>query len=284
VVGAGDNSLASFAAAGPQTVTATVTDSIGHTASASRNVTVLAATPTPVILLPTSGAQVAANATFALDGFASYGLSSTVPCSDLVWTDSTFPGEAMNQSPTTGCTPLVTLTNLGTHTIVLSVPAGPRFHAVSTTVTFTVSTASEPVAVIVSPLGTATNPVIFLRDEGLGFTPPMDWGFVSNEPNQFCSVPGPGCATLEWSFTACGTTVTQLGSGQLGCPFITGCPGVPTNDSIISSLGLPFDPVGQNLLPPGSCDTGVLSFCVTDPSTPTPVCAETFVQVLEPAK
>jgi hypothetical protein len=253
-----------FTVVGLHTITATATDSEGRTGTATVQINVTAANVTPTIVVPTAGQTLPLGQPVQLSGYGTLGVASQVPCAQLLWTDSV-PGEAINQTPTHGCVVPTSFITAGSHTLTLSVPGTSNSVAASTQVTFSVAASAAPFAAILSPVGTPANPVADVSGTAI----PAFVGVVNNEPFTECADPTT-CSQVQWTASACGGPVTSLGTGLLS----------QTTGQIQSQLS-GFDPFS---IASTSCTSVVVSYCVTDPNNPVPVCGTTNIELFWPTK
>jgi hypothetical protein len=253
-----------FTVAGPHTIIATATDSRGLTGQAIVHVTVQPAVAVPVITFPTEGAALPLSAAVQLAGSASYG-SADIPidCSQLTWTEAGATNEFTNP---VGCAPGIVFQTPGPRKITLTVAPSSIYSGGSVSVDVTIAGANQTVVSIETPSGTPSNPAVVFNGEG---RIPLR-GDIFNEPQVSCPIPGPGCATLDWTLTSCGgQSSLDLGQGAL----IT-APAVGNGENVITSE-LTFDPFAIT-----ECGTETLTLCVTDSVNVTPLCSSSFLQVL----
>lgn len=112
-----------FHAEGPLTISATVTDAGGATATDAVTVTVVNSPPQPTIEVPSAGSSISAGSRLRLSGYATDANEGPGPgpgaldCSALAWSSSD-PTDSFAWS--TGCEPPVTFGDPGTRTLTLT--------------------------------------------------------------------------------------------------------------------------------------------------------------------
>ncbi len=143
---------------GAQTITVTVTDSMGKKATAAVSVTVDDDPPVATIVAPQDGETVYRNTTYVVQGTGTDPNQPLgVPCSKLAWKSSD-PGDAINGQ--TGCEVQTQFTTNGTHRLILTVTDDFGSTA-EASVGFTVADAppkAPPTVSITSPVGTSADP------------------------------------------------------------------------------------------------------------------------------
>ena len=131
-----------------------------------------------------------------------------------------------------------------------------------------VADTGAPYPLIQAPLGTTTFGAAAVFPNAVALD-----GQIYQEPNQPCIIASaPGCATFSWSVSACGGPSVAIPSTEP----LSGSP--------------PFWVDDQTLLDPfsitnDSCNSEIISLCVTDGSNPPPgICTTTVLELIWPTQ
>ncbi len=115
-IGIGESIEYGFATPGPRVITATATDSVGHSATDSITINVENPEPLAEIIAPVNGEQIPTGIPYTLQGLASdVGNLGGVPCNQLVWTSTSASDPTL-----IGCNPQITFTTLGVRVLTLT--------------------------------------------------------------------------------------------------------------------------------------------------------------------